>query len=192
MRRLPVLLLVAAFCLPPLIARGQTQKGAAPDSSTVKPAAPMPAAPERTAASFGDWLLRCENVAAQPQRVCEVAHMLVAQGQTAPIAQVAIGRQAPGELERLTVVLPPNIAIGVKPSIVTVRTGAVPFELTWQRCLPGACFASAEIPSAVIGDLAAQPEPGKIVFRNGADRDMVLPLSFRGLSQALAALAKEP
>lgn len=192
MRRLPGLLLAATVCLSPVVAMGQTQKGVATDNSTSKPAAPVAATPERTAASFGDWLLRCENVAAQPRRICEVAHMIVAQGQTAPVAQVAIGKQAPGERERLTVVLPPNIAIGVKPYVTTAKAGAVPFELAWQRCLPGACFASAEISSATIAELAAQPEPGRIVFRNAADRDTALPLSFRGLSQAMAALAKEP
>jgi invasion protein IalB len=195
MCRLPGFLLVVAFCLPPLIAMGQTQKGAvtATDGPATKSAAtPVPATPERTAASFGDWLLRCDGIVAPPRRVCEVAYMIVAQGQTAPVAQIAIGKQAPGERERLTVVVPPNIAIGVRPYVATSKAGAAPFELTWQRCLPGACFASAEISSAAISELAAQSEPGRIVFRNAADRDTALPLSFRGLSQAMAALAKEP
>lgn len=88
--------------------------------------------------------------------------------------------------------VPPNIAIGARPQVATAKAGAAPFELTWQRCVPGACFASAAISSAAIDELAAQSEPGRIVFRNAADRDTVLPLSFRGLSQAMAALAKEP
>lgn len=152
----------------------------------------MPVTPERTAASFGDWLLRCESVGAQPRRVCEVAHMIVLQDQTAPVAQIAIGRQAPGEGERLTIVVPSNIAIGARPQVTTGKAGAAPLELSWQRRLPGACFASAAISSAATGELAAQTEPGRIVFRNAAERDMALPLSFRGLSQAMAALAKEP
>jgi hypothetical protein len=44
----------------------------------------------------------------------------------------------------------------------------------------------------VISELTAHIEPGRIVFKNAADREAALPLSFRGLSQAMAALAKEP
>lgn len=43
---------------------------------------PASAAPQRTTARFGDWILRCESAAVQPKPVCEVAHMIVAQGQT--------------------------------------------------------------------------------------------------------------
>lgn len=194
MRRLPQLLLVAVLCYTPLLASAQPPDGTARNGNTEKSAAvPVPATPERTTASFGEWVLRCENLAARAKRVCEAAHMIVVKGQTAPIAQVAIGRPAPkpNEGERLTIVVPPNITIGVSPQIAIAKAGAAPIELTWQRCLPGACFASVAVSSAVIGKLAAQTEPGRIVFKNAAENKIVLPLSFRGLSQALAALAKE-
>lgn len=193
MRNLSALFLVAVVCAASLPVLAQTPKSAPKDGSAGKPAAaPVPAAPERTTASFGDWVLRCESVATQSRRVCEAAHLIVAQGQTAPVAQVAIGRAAPNEDERLTIVVPPNIAIGIKPRIMMAKASATPIELAWQRCLPGACFASATVSSALIGELAAQAEPGRIMYKSAADRDAELPLSFRGLSQAMAALAKEP
>lgn len=88
--------------------------------------------------------------------------------------------------------MPSNITIGVKPQVTIAKADAAPIELTWQRCLPGACFASTVISSAAIGEFTAQTEPGRIVFKNAADREATIPLSFRGLSQAMAALAKEP
>ncbi|MBN8962460.1 MAG: invasion associated locus B family protein [Rhizobiales bacterium] len=192
MRRLPDLLLVLAFCLSPLPASAQAPKGSSPNSPAAKPStAAVPAAPERTTASFGDWVMRCESVTGILRRVCEVAHMVVVPGQTTPIAQVAIGRGAPNEDERLTIVVPPNITIGVTPQIVLAKASAAPIELTWQRCLPGACLASAVVSNAAVGDLSAQTEPGRIVFKNAANQDAAIPVSFRGLSQALAALAKE-
>lgn len=194
MRRLPGLFAVAICCVLPLTVSAQTHKGATKDGHAAKPAAeaPVPATPERTTASFGDWVLRCENVATQPKRVCEVAHMIAVKGQTAPVAQIAIGRLAPNEGERLTIVLPPNITISARPQVMTAKAGAAPIELTWQRCLPGACLASAAISNAAISELATQTEVGRIVFKNAADREVALPLSFHGLSQAMAALAKEP
>ena len=177
-------LFVLALCLVPIAAVAQSSKEA-PKTP------PVASTPEHTTASFGDWVLRCEGAIAPARRVCEVAQVITLQGQTSPTAQVALGKQAPNESTRLTVVLPPNIAITTKPQATTAKAGATPIELTWQRCTPGACFASAPMSDAAIGTLGAQTEPSRIVFKDAADREVALPLSFRGLSQALAALAKE-
>lgn len=191
MHRLARLLIVAVCCLPAM-ALAQTVKEPAKDTKAAKPKpAPVSATPERTTASFGDWTLRCERVAQEANRVCEVAYMITPQGQNAPIAQVAIGKQPSADARQLTIVLPPNIAIGVKPQVMAAKAGLAPVELTWQRCVPGACFASAPLPDRVAADLAAQTEPGRLVFKNAADQEIVLLLSPRGLSQALTALAAE-
>jgi invasion protein IalB len=185
-------LLVAALLLAPSIAVAQAAKESAKEAAKPTTPAPVPSVPERTTASFGDWVLRCEGTTITPaHRVCEVAQAMTVQGQTAPIAQVAIGRQAPNEPKRLTVVLPTNIAFATKPAVAIAKAGATPIELSWQRCAPGGCFASAPISDDVLGTLGAQTEPGKLTFKDAADRDIALPLSFRGLTQALAALAKE-
>src|SRR6478609_9726205 len=95
---------------------GFAQNGAA------KPAAAPPAAPPSipavsseptvTTASFGDWTLRCQRIvdAARAARVCEVAQVLQAQGQQAPLAQVALGRLANGEPVRITAVMPASVS----------------------------------------------------------------------------------
>ncbi len=184
---------VLVLCLVPMVAGAQMPKETSKETSkaTANSPAAVPSTPERTTASFGDWVLRCEGAGAPAQRVCEVAQVITLQGQTSPTAQVALGRQAPNESKRLTIVLPPNIAITTKPQAAIAKAGATPIELTWQRCTPGACFASAPMSDDAIGVFSAQTEPGRIVFKDAADREVALPLSFRGLSQALAALAKE-
>jgi invasion protein IalB len=183
-------MLVVILCLAPACAFGQAPKDAAKPAAPASPAA-VPTAPERTTASFGDWVMRCEMSGTPARRICEVAGVITLQGQTSPSAQLAIGRQAAHEGKWMTVVLPPNIAITTKPQVSIAKAGAAPFELTWQRCAPGACFASAPVSEDTIGLLSAQTEPGRIAFKDAADRDVALPLSFRGLAQALAALAKE-
>jgi invasion protein IalB len=118
--------------------------------------------------------------------------VIALQGQTGPTAEVALGQHAPNESKRLTILLPPNIAIITKPQVAIAKAGAAPIELTWQRCTPGACFASTPVSEEAIGTFGAQTEPGRIVFKDAADREVALPLSFRGLAQALAALTKKP
>jgi invasion protein IalB len=170
----------------------QPAKDAAKDAA--KPAAPAPVSsvPERTTASFGDWLLRCEAAGTAPKRLCEVAMVLTAQGQTAPIAQVALAKAVGTEGTPLTVVLPHNVSLTSKPRIALAKAGDAPIELTWQRCTPGACFASANLPADAVKKIGVQTEPGKIVYKTAGEQELALPLSFRGLAQSLDALSKEP
>lgn len=186
-----VKLLAVALCLVPVVASAQAPRESAREAPKAAAPAAVPSTPERTTASFGDWVMRCEVAAPAAKRVCEVAQVITLQGQTAPTAQVAIGRRAPGEGRLLTVVLPPNIAIISRPQVATAKAGAAPLDLNWQRCTPGGCFASVPVTDDVVNAFGVQTEPGRIVFRDAADRDVALPLSFRGLAQALAALAKE-
>jgi invasion protein IalB len=157
-----------------------------------QPPAPVAATPERTTATFGDWIMRCEVPAQQSKRVCEVAYVMTLQGQNAPVAQVAVGKPEPTGGKRLTLVVPPNIAFGQRPEVATAnKSNPAPMELTWQRCAPGACFATVDVSDQMLAALGAQSEPGRIAYKDAADREVALPLSFRGLQQALVALAKE-
>jgi Invasion associated locus B (IalB) protein len=72
-------------------------------------------------------------------------------------------QQAPYEAKRITIVLPPNIAITTKPQVSIAKAGATPIELAWQRCTPGGCFTSAPLSDEAIGAFGAQTEPGRIV-----------------------------
>lgn len=174
----------------PTVVLAQAPKDAIKNEKGNVPAPPVSANPERTTASFGDWMMRCDAAVAPSKPVCEVAQTITLQGQTSPIAQIAIGKPAPNEGKRITVVLPANIAITTKPQAMIAKAGAAPIELIWQRCTPGACFASVPITDAAVGTFSGQTEPGRITFRDSSEREITLPLSFRGLSQALAALGK--
>jgi invasion protein IalB len=178
-------MLVSALLACGIAAAAAQAKDAPKQAAPAAPAAPpVSSVPERTTASFGDWILRCEGGA--PKRLCEVALILTAQGQTGPIAQVAVGKGV------TTVVLPHNVSLLAKPRIVFAKASDAPVELTWQRCTPGACFASATLSTEAAKLIGAQSEAGKIVYKTAAEQEIALPLSFRGLSQALDALAKEP
>ncbi|HEY5796435.1 MAG TPA: invasion associated locus B family protein [Bosea sp. (in: a-proteobacteria)] len=173
---------------------------AAPQTAAPKPAAaaapatqPVSAEPSSTTASFGDWTLRCQRGGdpARPGRVCEVAQVLQAQGQQAPIAQVALGRLAAGEPLRVTAVMPVSVSF---PSSVQIAMGdkdAKPLDLPWRRCIPSGCFADAAPADDIIRQWRKATEAGRIVFKDAAGRDLALPLSARGLDQAVEALAKE-
>jgi len=180
--------LLVVLALVPTVAAAQGPKDAA---KTASPAA-VGSRPDRTTASFGDWVMRCETVGSPAKRVCEAAQVMTMQGQTNPVAQVAIGAAEPKGAKQITLVIPSNVALTLKPQIALAKPGAAPLDLIWQRCTPGGCFASVAVADAALGAMGAEAEPGRITFKDAADRDVALPLSFRGLAQALDALAKEP
>lgn len=172
------------------LAQAPKEQPRPPASSPAPASPPVPATPEHTTASFGDWVMRCD--ASSAKRVCEVAQMMTIQGQSAPVAQIAIGRPAKGEALRLTVVLPTNVMLTIKPKVFEEKNDRFATELSWLRCIPGGCIANAPIADDLAARLGARTAPGGIAFQDAAEREVVLPLSFRGLTQALAALNKEP
>ena len=151
------------------------------------------AGPDTTTATFGDWTLRCRltSTAQASSRSCELVQSVVLQGQTAPIAQLAFGRLAADKPLFLTAVLPNNITFPSAVRITIDEKDTKPVDLAWTRCLPAGCFASYEMTDAVLARWRGQNEAGRLVFKNGAGQDTVLPISFRGLARALDALGKD-
>eukprot|EP01037_Dinobryon_pediforme_P014073 gene14073-14191_t len=161
-------------------------------AETPKPvpmAVPVSGEPTTTTASFGDWLMRCQRMpeGANPAKICEVAETIQVQGQPAPIAQIAIGRVTMDKPLNITVVLPSNT---IFPSVVHVGTKDKDRELAWTRCLQGGCFAEASLSEDVLKAWRGAAEAGKLTFKDASGRDIAFPVSFKGLAQALDALAK--
>lgn len=175
------------------LAQAAGTKAANPAPAAAPAAQPIPTEPSNTTASFGDWTLRCQRLAdgSKAARVCEVAQVLQAQGQAAPIAQIAMGRLSAGEPLRVTAVMPLSVSF---PSSVQIAMGdkePKPVDLPWRRCLPSGCFADVAPGDDVLKQWRKASEPGRILFKDAAGRELALPLSGRGLDQALEALAKE-
>lgn len=185
-------MMAGALCLGAGVGAAQTSKPVEPKPEA---ATPVEADPQTTSASFGDWIMRCQKIGAgaDAQRVCEAAQSIVVQGQTQPIAQIAVGRLKKADPLRITLVLPANVSFPSAPKVTIdgAKDGDA-VELGWRRCLPGACFADAALKDDVLKRWRISTGAGKIASKDGAGRDFVLAMSFRGLAQALDALAKEP
>lgn len=159
---------------------------------TGRPAAVEPS-PERTTASYGDWVMRCERTGdgAAARKICELVQSVQVQGQQAPVAQIAIGRVQKADPLKLTLVLPNNVTLTATPKFSTEDKGGQLVDASWQRCLPMGCLADAVLRDDVLRAMRTRDEQGRIEFKDGAGRDIRLPLSFRGVAQALDALARE-
>ena len=162
-----------------------------PEAAPKKDAEPVSNDPQLTTATYGDWVERCQRINAngESRRFCEVALTVAAAGQTAPLAELAVGRIKKNAPLRLTLVLPVNVGFPSAPKITVEGGDSV--ELAWRRCVPAGCFADAPF------DAGAQrawreAKTAKVESKSAAGPLFNFDISLRGLPQALDAMSKEP
>jgi invasion protein IalB len=156
------------------------------------PAAPVDQTPQRTTASYGDWVVRCETVPGPPpQKNCDMEQLAQVQGQAQPISRVAIPLPPKGEGPKMFIQLPINVSFAA-PLKITADAKDPSISTPFRRCVPAGCFAEVELKDDLQKKFrAAAAESGKIVFKDAAERDVTIPLSFKGFAQAFEALLKQ-
>ena len=167
-------------------ATGTTDTG-----ETAEPA-PVSSTPDSFTATFGDWQLRCVRNVADPAAnavACEVATTVVAEGQTAPFAQIALSKGADAATH-ITAVVPVNILVRTAPMVATdeADTG---IPVPWLTCTPNGCVADLALADADLERFRAYTKQGRLLFVDSAGNNVTVIFSFRGLSQALDAMAAE-
>jgi invasion protein IalB len=173
------ILLLSAGLAGPALAEDSTAK---PDESHAVHASGV------TTRAFGPWSLHCQpphEEGAEP--LCVIAQT-VQSSSNKLLAVISIGHQHPSDPYNIVVTLPPNVAF---PSSVHIRTGADDkwgLELQWQRCIPGACIAGAEINPATLVHWSNLQTEGKIVFVVGSGDEVGVPISLHGFGDAYKSL----
>lgn len=184
--------LAAAFIGIGMAAIAQEAKPAVTSASATKPAAPAASAqssdPQATSATYGDWVLVCQRTV-ESARLCEISQTVQVQGQSGPIAQIAISKGA--AVSNVTVVLPANITVATGPRLMIDEKDPTPVTLPWVRCLPGGCFATTALKPEVLAKWRLLEERGRLEFKDGVGRPIALPFSFRGIGVAYDALGKQ-
>lgn len=162
-------------------------------SAALAQQAPAPAAgptPQRTTATFDDWTLRCETQGNPPVKNCELVQAVTAPGQAQPLTQIAIGRAQPKDPLKIVFQLPVNVWIAAGVNLVfDAKAPPIPAALRW--CTPAGCFADLDLSADQVKRLRAVTVQGRFTFKDAGQRDVNIPVSFKGLSAALDALAKQ-
>ena len=194
LRRQTVLAFSAVLLAGTALAQAPAQRPApAPQRPAQAQATPTPGAvsqPDNTTATYGDWVLRCQQSVAA--RVCEIVQTLEQQGQRGPIALVAIGRPVKDEPVKLVIQVPPNLSLGDKVGVRVSVADKDEATAIFQRCLPGGCFAEAALSDDVLKRWRGLSEAGQMRYLDAGRREVALPLSFRGFPAAAEALLREP
>ena len=151
-------------------------------------AADVSDAPQSTSATYGDWIVQCQN-GAPPKKTCELMQVTQMKGKNEPFSRVIIVEPGKGEPLKLVVQVPVNVSFAAKVRVQTTASDpglAAPFA----RCALIGCFADFEINEEMLKKLRAADGAGKLTFADATGRDVVIPLSFKGLSAALDALTR--
>lgn len=150
------------------------------------------AAQQSTTATYDDWVLQCHSEAGPPQqKLCDIAQVTQLQGKNTPFSRIAVTRPVKGQPVKLVVQVPANVSLAtnVRVQVTDSDPGlAAPFA----RCVPAGCFAELDIKDDTMKKFrAATGTGGKLSFKDAAEHEVVIPLSFNGFAQAFDALAKE-
>ena len=163
-----------------IAATAQAQQPPRPAAPPARPAPPAAArapassdVPERTTATYGDWVVQCVTNSSPPSdSVCDMAQVTQLQGKNLPFSRVAVGRPEKGQPVKLVVQVPVNVSFATQVHIQTGDTdpGVIaPFA----DCTPNGCFAEFDLREDLLKKLREASGTGKLSFAetrcDGAD-----------------------
>jgi invasion protein IalB len=153
---------------------------------------PVGTEPQNTSATYGDWTLRCSRTgdADKAVRVCEVMLPFQIQGQQAPFAQLAIGHVNPKDPMHATFLVSPNVSFPSNVKLSIDDKDTQPIDLSWSICIAASCRADGEFKDDQVKKWKALTANARLQFKDSTGRELAIPVSVRGLAQALDALPK--
>jgi len=147
--------------------------------------------PQRTTASYGDWVVQCvANGSPPPDEICDMAQVTQVQGKNVPFSRVAVAHPDKGQPVKLIVQVPVNASFSTQVHIQTSDDdpGVIaPFA----NCNPAGCFAEFDLRDDLLKKLYNATTVGKVSFADAGAHIITVPLSFNGFAQAFDALSKK-
>jgi invasion protein IalB len=174
---------------------GSRHAAPAQNAAQVQPAPPPAAAstesPQRTTATYDDWVVQCETrTGPPPEKICDMAQVTQVQGRNTPFSRVAILHPVKGQPVKLIVQVPINASFAAPVRVSTAENDAG-ITSPFARCVPSGCFSEFDLRDDVLKRFRAASGAGKLSFPDAGGHDVAVPLSFKGFAQAYDALAKE-
>lgn len=159
------------------------------------PALAQTAEPSSTAATYGNWTVRCVQNA--DQRVCQMTTKLNhkgADGQLRPLLEVAIGQPSAGGDIRIVLQVPLEVALR-EPVVVSVdaagETTPKPqtalLSASYFACVPTGCIADAVLDANSLKTLKTAATMNATFTALAGARKITAPVGMTGFTDAWAA-----
>lgn len=142
-------------------------------------------APTETRSVHDDWTVRCRKEKEHP--VCEAVQTLETPDHMSKLAHIAVRAEKSGPV-RLIVLTPTGVWL---PSNITFKVpGVETITLTYKRC-GEYCVASTVLTDGQLAALKKSEGKGEFQFENGSREPIILPVSYKGLGDAMKAALDE-
>jgi invasion protein IalB len=122
--------------------------------------------------------------------VCEMLQEEKLQGSPNPTTQVSIGKPSKGAPYRMTVLVPPSVWLQGGVRLVADDKDVTP-TASFKWCIQSRCLADVDLPDDAMKKLRSLSNTGKLIFREASQRDVSMPVSFKGFDQALTVMEKQ-
>jgi invasion protein IalB len=167
--------------------------GAAPQSAPPGQAVAPSIAPQRTTATYDDWIVQCDTLAGPPpRRVCEMSQLtqLQVQGKVQPFSRAIVPRPEKDQASVLIIQVPVNVTFSISAKIQSADNDQG-IAASFARCVPDGCFANFEMKEDTLKKFRSASSGGKLSFADASGRVIAIPVSFNGFGKAYDALLKE-
>ena len=158
--------------------------------------------PSSTTATYGNWVVSCNVAGGDAGQVCETTTHLSVKGQDGgmhPLLQVAIGMPPGSAAVRIVVQVPGDVALRapVRLSLdqtppVAGSSASVPQDdlvtASYFTCQPVGCLADADLAAGALARLLAAKSANVTFTAISGAKQIVVPVSLDGFSDAVAAL----
>lgn len=148
-------------------------------------------APQRITAAFDDWTILCSTApAASGQKSCQLIETQRMKGQPNIVGQITISQPAKDKPYKIFFQVPANVWMqsGIK---FVAQLNQAPLIAQFRWCLPSRCLADADLTVAMVGKFGSYPISGTEQYKDAAQHDVSLPVSFKGFGPALDWMEKQ-
>ena len=143
---------------------------------------------QSTTATYNDWVVRCEK--ADQGNACEMTQTTQLKDTSQLVSLIAVGATKGDGPTKVVFQVPVNVWL---PAGVTLASsdGQTVIASNFTRCIPNGCFAETDINQTVLKKLRAMKEQGSLRFKEATQKDVTIPVSFKGFTQANDAMSKQ-
>jgi invasion protein IalB len=121
---------------------------------------------------------------------CEMVLAQKIEGQTNTVGQITISRPSKKDPLKIFFQTPANVWLQTGTKFVSdEKEPALVAAFRW--CLPSRCLAHAEFNDATVSKLYRQTEPGRVEYKDAAQHDVSIPVSFKGFAPALDFMKRQ-
>lgn len=142
---------------------------------------------QSTTATYDDWVVRCEK--GSQGTVCEMTQTTQLKDSNQLVSLIAVGTTKGEGPTKVVFQVPVNVWLQAGVTL-TSSDGQTAIAGNFTRCIPNGCFAETEINQTVLKKLRTMKEQGSLRFKDATQKDVSIPVSFKGFIQANDAMSK--